>query len=119
VLGSVLILTSFVGLAGNLALAASANAVSSGNWNRAASSARRAHFWAPWSATPWQRLAEAQLGLADAPAARASYAKAIAKSPSDWRLWLEVANASSGAARTAAFANVRRLDPLDPTGSGS
>jgi len=118
VLGSVVILTSFVGLAGNLALAASGNAVSTGNWNRAASAARRAHFWAPWSATPWQRLAEAQLGLGDARAARASYAKAIAKSPSDWRLWREVATASPGRARAAAFANVRRLDPLDPTGSG-
>ena len=119
VLGSVVILTSFVGLAGNLALAASGNAVSTGNWNRAASAARRAHFWAPWSATPWQRLGEAQLGLGDAKAARASYAKAIAKSPSDWRLWLEVANASTGHARAAAYAHVRRLDPLDPTGSGS
>lgn len=118
-LGSVLILTSFAGLAGNLALAASTNAVNAGNWNRAASSARRAHFWAPWSATPLQRLAEAQLGLGDAPAARATYAKAVAKSPNDWRLWLEVADASAGKARAAAFANVRRLDPLDPTGSGS
>ena len=119
VLGSVVILTSFVGLAGNLALAASGNAVSAGNWNRAANAARRAHFWAPWSATPWQRLAEAQVGLGDAKSARASYAKAIAKSPSDWRLWLEVGNASTGRARTAALANVQRLDPLDPTGSGS
>ena len=113
VLGSVVILASFVGLAGNLALGASASSAASGKWSRAASQARRAKFWAPWSATAWQRLGEAQLGEGDKAAGRASLAKAVSMSPDDWELWLELGNASSGSARTTALERAHRLDPLD------
>jgi len=118
VLGSVITLASFVGLAGNLALAASSSSVRAGNWNKAASAAERARFWAPWSATPWEDLAAAQRGLGAPLQAVANYEIAVKKSPSDWRLWLELAQASSGATRAHALAQVRRLNPLDPTGAG-
>ncbi|HXR11526.1 MAG TPA: O-antigen ligase family protein, partial [Gaiellaceae bacterium] len=119
VLGLVVALASFGGLVGNLALSASAKAVNAGNWNHALKEAQRAQSWAPWSATPWQRLAEAELGLGDRTAALASYRTATSKSPDDWRLWREIANVTTGPARAEALAQVRRLDPLDPTGSGN
>jgi hypothetical protein len=119
VLGTVVTLASFVGLAGNLALSASANAAQSANWNKAASSAERAKFWAPWSATPYADLAVAQQGLGATLPAIDNYEIAVRKTPDDWRLWLSLAQASSGRTRAHALAEVRRLNPLDPTGSGS
>jgi hypothetical protein len=119
VLGTVVTLASFVGLAGNLALSASANAAQSGNWNKAASSAQRAKFWAPWSATPYADLAAAQQGLGAPLQAVGNYEIAVKKTPDDWRLWLSLAQASSGRTRAHALAEVRRLNPLDPTGTGN
>lgn len=118
VLGTVVTLASFVGLAGNLALSASANAAQSGNWNKAASSAQRAEFWAPWSATPYADLGAAERGLGAPLQAIGSYETAVRKTPDDWRLWLALAQASSGSTRAHALAEVRRLNPLDPTGTG-
>lgn len=119
VLGTVVTLASFVGLAGNLALSASANAAQSANWNKAASSAQRAKFWAPWSATPYADLALAQKGLGAPMQAVDNYEIAVRKTPDDWRLWLSLAQASSGSTRAHALDEVRRLNPLDPTGSGN
>jgi hypothetical protein len=119
VLGTLVTLASFAGLAGNLALAASAKAANEGNWSKASSTAERARFWAPWSATPWQDLAAAQRGLGAPLQAVANYEAAVEKSPNDWRLWLALSQASTGPTRAHALAQVRRLNPLDPTGTGN
>jgi O-antigen ligase len=118
VLGTVVIIASFVGLAGNLALAASENAARVGNWNKASSAAQRAKFWAPWSATPYVDIAAADRGLGAPLQAIGNYEIAAQKTPDDWRLWLALAQASSGRTRAHALAQVRRLNPLDPTGAG-
>ena len=51
-----------------------------------------------------------------------SFRKAIEKDPRDWTLWYELALASRGAERRAAFAEASRLNPLDdrlkPGGGG-
>src|SRR5205085_1577702 len=75
---------AFVGLIGNGALAASARAADSERWQESASQARKAIRWLPWSADAWRRLGLAQAGQGDEPAARASLAKAISKSPEEW-----------------------------------
>jgi hypothetical protein len=111
--GSVVAVLAVLGLVGNLALSAGAAAARRGDLAHAASDARRAHWFAPWSAAPWQKLGEAQLGLGDLPGARRSFHAAIAEDPQDSRIWLELAKASSGSARVAAFAQARRFNPLD------
>jgi hypothetical protein len=105
---------AFVGLVGASALSASEEAAAAGSpdWDKAEAEARKAKRWAPWSSEPWQRLGEAQLGRGDLVGARASFRKAIAKTPSEWLLWFRLAEASSGAEREEALAEAQRLNPL-------
>jgi hypothetical protein len=105
---------AFVGLIPNLALAASTKATSAEDWREAESQARKAIRWAPWSSEGWQLLGEAQLQQAELAAARVSFSRAIAKDRSDWNLWLDLAFASTGRARSHAAAAALRLDPLSP-----
>src|SRR5262249_33519680 len=65
-------------LVGNRALDASASAASSHDWRRAASEARSARTWLPWSSEPWRLLGDARFGGGDFPRAAAAYRKAIA-----------------------------------------
>jgi O-Antigen ligase/Tetratricopeptide repeat len=106
---------AFVGLVGSSALSASDHAAvaTPADWEEAADEARKAEDWAPWSSEPWQRLGDAQFGEGDLAAARESYRKAIEKEPSDWLLWLRLAEASSGAQREAALRQAARLNPLE------
>ena len=113
-LGAVVAVLALGGLVGNLSLNASAKAANAGKWSRAAADARRARFFAPWSAQPWERLGDAQLGLGERPQALASFRTAVAKDPRNWQLWVEVATAAQGAERKQAFAQAAALDPLEP-----
>ena len=105
---------AFVGLKGNIALASSTDATAHAEFAKAAREAKAAQTWAPWSATPWQLLGEAQSAMGKRVAARASFRKALAKNQQDWTIWLDLAVASSGAERTHAFAEATQLDPLSP-----
>lgn len=105
---------ALIGLIGNRAVVVSAEASKAARWPQAAAEARRAMRWAPWSTEPWRRLAEVQLRLGDASAARGSLRRAIAKEPDDWSLWLALAQASEGAAQRRALAAAARLNPLSP-----
>jgi hypothetical protein len=109
-----LLLFVVIALVGNAATASATNAANDGNWSRAASQARSARRWAPWSATPWQLRAEAQLAGGNVPAARASFRTAVAKDPHDWTLWFGLAQVSHGAAARRALATARRLNPRSP-----
>jgi hypothetical protein len=104
---------ALLGLLGNSAVSASSKSTDGGHYALAASQARHAMSFLPWSAEPWRRLGEAQAVAGDLASARASFGKAIAKDPGDWTLWYELALASSGAERTRAFAEAARLNPLD------
>ena len=100
-----------IGLIGNSALSASNSARTSGNWVRAASDARKARQWMPWSPAPWSALGLAQLGSGLAPEARASFHKALSIDSGDWKLWYDLARASSGRARMRAVGNAVALFP--------
>ena len=102
---------AFVGLRGNRAIAASETAAGNAQWAKSAADARTASSWAPWSSRPWQLLGEAQYNQGDLAAARGSFHSALAKDPSDWTIWLDLALASSGAERGRAFAQARKLNP--------
>ncbi len=102
----------FVGLRGNRAMAASDSAASVNNIAKAEAEARTAHTWAPWSATPWQLLGQAQAAAGERAAARRSFRQALAKDSTDWEIWLDLAVVTNGAERRRAFATATRLNPL-------
>jgi hypothetical protein len=105
---------SFVGLRGNKAIAASQGHYTISNFRKAGADARTAHFWAPWSASPWQLLGQAQAAAGQRAAARKSFHRALAKDSADWETWLDLAVDSKGAERRHAFAAALRLNPLSP-----
>jgi O-Antigen ligase/Tetratricopeptide repeat len=104
----------FVTLVGNIAVAGSDAAAEEGNWSKAASEARKAKRWAPWSSEPWQRLGEAHLGQDDFVRAESAFREAIEREPNDFELWLDLARATDGAERAAALARAHELNPLSP-----
>lgn len=105
---------ALVGLIGNSALSASANATNKENWRTAAAQANKATRWAPWSSEGWRMLGESQLQQAKFAEARVSFDKAISKSPRDWNLWLDLALASGGEAKRRAALEALRLNPRSP-----
>ena len=100
-----------VGLVGNTALSRSNVARQNQDWGRAASDARRAKTWMPWSPKPWEALGRAQLGAGLLPTARASFRKAISMDSGDWELWYRLASASRGEARRRALREAVHLFP--------
>jgi hypothetical protein len=98
-------------LAANRALAKASNAVVADRFADAVSSAKRASTLEPWAAEPWQVRAQAELQRGNLPAARADLRRALAKAPDDWRLWLDLALASTGRERLAAVREAARLNP--------
>jgi O-antigen ligase len=107
---------ALVGLVGASAAAASQDAAQASppDYDEAEGQARKARRWAPWSSEPWQRLGEAQFALGELAAARESFREAIDKEPSDWELWFDLAQASTGSERRRALAEATRLNPLSP-----
>ena len=100
-----------VGLVGNTALSRSNVARQDGDWTRAASDARHAKTWMPWSPRPWVALGRAQLGAGLLPAARASFRKALSMDSGEWELWYRLASASRGQTRRHALREAARLFP--------
>jgi len=100
-----------VGLVGNHALAASNAAREQGDWGRAASEARLARRWLPWSPRAVAALGQAQVGAGLVTEAQTTLRKAISMDPNDWRLWYDLAQASRGGARARALARVATLYP--------
>jgi hypothetical protein len=98
-------------LLGNSALSRSETARAGGKPVRAADEARRARTLLPWSPAPWAALGRAQLAAGLAPEARHSFRTAIAKDRSDWRLWYELAGASTGQAHRQALRHAAALFP--------
>jgi hypothetical protein len=106
-------LFAFVGLVGNSALQASANATQVLQLDRAEAQARKATRWMPWSSAPWQQLGEAQLYRGEKAAARHSLRRAVAKDPQNWELWYTLALVSSGEGQQRALKVAAELNPLD------
>jgi tetratricopeptide (TPR) repeat protein len=94
---------------GNGALAGASHASTAGDWPRAQALAVKAERWQPWSAEPLLVLGQAEAATGDARAARASFARAAALAPRDWRAWYDLAAASRGRARRAALLRMAAL----------
>jgi len=109
---AVAIAVALVAHVGNRSIAESVMALERGDTSGAASAARRARAWSPWSHEPWQLLGEAQLAERDDKAARRSLAEAIRRAPEDWRLWFDLAIVSKGPKARMAITRARELNPL-------
>jgi cytochrome c-type biogenesis protein CcmH/NrfG len=103
---------AFIGFVGNRAEASSSDALDRSALHTAATDARSARRWEPWSAEPWRLLGEAQLEAGEVAQARRSFQRGIAKDERSWQLWLDLGLASRGAARRAALERVALLNPL-------
>ena len=105
---------AFVGLMGNLAVAASNNAAADSNWRSSASHARDAKRWMPWSSEPWRLQGEAQYVQGDFADARANFRKAIDKDPNNWLLWADLATVGTHGTWRAPARRALALNPLAP-----
>jgi hypothetical protein len=112
-LGAAILIGAFatVGLVGNHALAASDAARGQHDWRRAASEARLARRWLPWSARAVAALGQAQAGAGLVSDARRTLRKAASMDSNDWRLWYDLAQASRGTERADALRRVAILYP--------
>jgi len=107
-----LFLAACVTLVGAVTLDGAAEALRRGDPASAASRAERAASLQPWSAEPWLVLTQARRSLGGD--ARAAALEAIERDAADWRLWLELAQSSTGAERERALVRARSLNPLGP-----
>jgi hypothetical protein len=102
---------ALVGLLGNSALAASRSDLAAGKIAAAERQAARAASWAPWSPDPWDSLGNAQLAGGRRTAAVASFHKGLSIDRKDWRLWYDLARATTGAAHRHAVVKSLALYP--------
>ena len=65
----------------------------------------------PWSPRPWEALGRAQLTAGLPVDARRSFRKAISMDRGDWRLWYELAGATTGLAQQRALQQAVALYP--------
>jgi hypothetical protein len=103
-----------IGLVGNSATSSATNAANGGNWRRVEAKTQTARRWAPWSATPLQLHAQAELAAARLGPARRDFQRAVAKEPHDWTLWFGLAQVSDGRAARRALDQARKLNPRSP-----
>ncbi len=96
------------------ALTASDRAAARSDERAAASEARRAETWLPWSTAGTQLLGEAQLASGDIEAAHRTLLGALASDHSDWSLWFDLGLTETGPARAQALAEAKRLNSLSP-----
>jgi uncharacterized membrane protein (UPF0136 family) len=100
--------------AGNSALAGADSKLGHRRYAKAAAEATRAARLMPWSAAPHVVLGEVALGQGALVQARSQLRKALALDDGDWQTWLDLALASTGAARERALARASRLYPSNP-----
>jgi hypothetical protein len=100
-----------IALLGNSALSRSETARTEGRLGQATTDARRARTLMPWSPLPWEAQGKAQLDAGLVTEARRSFRKAITMDDGDWRLWYDLAGATSGRARRQALQHAVALYP--------
>jgi O-antigen ligase len=108
-----LAICTLVLLAANRDLGSAAAAAESGSASLE-SRARDAQRWAPWSPDPPRWLASVELARGNRTEARRLLREALDRDRTDWSLWVEMAVATDGAARTRAATEAIRLNPRGP-----
>jgi hypothetical protein len=110
----VLVVCAAVTLQGNRLVSDAASNVGNGRYASAVADANSARTWLPWSYQPDSWAGEAELQGGNRSAAAHSFRDAIGFDDHTWRLWLNVARATSGAEQRRAVLRVRALYPLSP-----
>ena len=110
----VLVVCSAVALQGNRLVADAASNVGRGRYASAVADANSARTWLPWSYQPDSWAGEAELQAGNPSAAARSFRQAVGFDDRNWRLWLNVARATTGAEQRRAILKVRTLYPLSP-----
>ena len=105
---------AFVAYVGNNALQTAGRRLAEGRPAAAASSARTATRWAPWSAEAWSKRGEAEAVMGRPRASVESFRTAARKDPRDWFNWYRLAVATTGEERRAALERMRELNPFAP-----
>ena len=108
------VLAALVVQVGNGAVAASEEALRSGDDAHAIAQASRAERWAPWTAEAWRVRSDAERALGDHASALRSSRRAVRRDPDDWTGWYRLARLASGDEQAHAAARVRALNPLAP-----
>jgi hypothetical protein len=111
-LAAALLVCALVAHVGNQATADATRALARGDDHAAATDARRARGWMPWSYAPWQLLGEAQLASAADQDAVASLRRAAELDPGQWSVWFDLAVAQEGRPAVSALARALDLNPL-------
>jgi O-Antigen ligase len=111
-LAGILCAVAVGGYIGNQAAASASDALDAAHLGTAASDAKRARRWEPWSPEPWRLLGEAELQAGRVGEARTSFLRGLQKDSRDWELWLDLALATRGHERRAALDHVAVLNPL-------
>ena len=111
-LAGILCAVAVGGYVGNQVAASASDALDAEHLGTAASDAKRARRWQPWSPEPWRLLGEAELQAGRVGAARTSFLRGLQKDSRDWELWLDLALATRGHERRAALDHVAALNPL-------
>jgi hypothetical protein len=109
-----LVVCSALALQGNRLVADAASNVGQGRYASAVADANSARTWLPWSYQPDSWEGEAELQAGNTSAAARSFRDAVSFDDRNWRLWLNVARATSGAEQRRAILKVRALYPLSP-----
>jgi len=102
---------SFVGGVGNQAISASGDAANRGDYTKAASEARTATSWAPWSDQGWVALGAALVGEGKRDEAAAALRTATRKDPYDWIAWRRLADVTIDPERIHALRMSAELNP--------
>jgi O-Antigen ligase len=102
---------ALAGFVGATSLEHAERALTRGDLVGAEAAARGAERWQPWAVEPLLMRGRAQAALGEARAARASFTKAVARDPNDYRAWLALATVSSGQAVDVAVTRARELNP--------
>jgi hypothetical protein len=115
--GAVVLLAALtsVALQGNRLIADASQAIAEHRPQAAIASANAASPWMPWSYEPDMIRGEAQLEAGRTSAAAASETLALRYTGDYWRIWLDLARATSGAPETYALGRLRALYPASFT----
>ena len=93
-------------------LEAAEHDVNAGHWANAASEARSARRWMPWSYDPWIAAGYAALGMGHKADARDAFRRGLAVDPAEWKLQFGLAQASEGRLEGRALTAAATLNPL-------
>jgi O-Antigen ligase len=102
---------AFVALIGNIALSRADVAIQQDDGGRAASAAKTAVRWEPWSAQALEDLGDGRLLLGERTSGLTTLGEAAAKDPGDWQIWFDIAAATSGLRHREALARAKALNP--------